>query len=81
MSENSFLRNRRVKRTPFPSGWRFEEILKFIETLPISKVNKNGYLVARAKEQAPKPKRAGIKPSRHPPVFSAKRRGGKRRLS
>jgi len=35
-------------------------------------------LIARAKEQAPKTKRAGIKPSHFPSYFlSAKRRGGK----
>ncbi|OGQ00011.1 MAG: hypothetical protein A2Z51_12465 [Deltaproteobacteria bacterium RBG_19FT_COMBO_52_11] len=41
-------------------------------------VDRTHLLVARAKEQAPKTKRAGIKPSHYPSYFlSAKRRGGK----
>ncbi|OGQ00447.1 MAG: hypothetical protein A2Z51_10375 [Deltaproteobacteria bacterium RBG_19FT_COMBO_52_11] len=44
----------------------------------VGRSHQSSLLVARAKEQTPKTKRAGIKPSHFPPYFlSAKRRGGK----
>jgi hypothetical protein len=56
----------------------FLKLLKKMGSSPIWLVDHTHLLVARAKEQAPKTKRAGIKPSPFPPSsFPQRDAGGK----